>query len=133
MLGEADSQTSYNTLYVSPKGRTSRTVFAAALIPLLLAALWFLNKGPAVDYAPWGVLVMLYPAIVLHVRRLHDMGRSGWWVLVPAVLAGLTMGIWAKRIDLGAQLDAAVPIVALVACLGIALWGCVGKEKPATA
>jgi uncharacterized membrane protein YphA (DoxX/SURF4 family) len=108
-LGETDGRTYWNTLFVQPNGRTSRRHFLAALLPLVLAVLWYAYKGPAIDYAPWGVLVLLYPAVILHVRRLHDMGRTGWFVLLPAVLTVLAMGIWADRISLGAQLDVAVP------------------------
>jgi uncharacterized membrane protein YhaH (DUF805 family)/uncharacterized membrane protein YphA (DoxX/SURF4 family) len=126
MLGESDARASFNTLFVSPGGRTSRGHFAAALIPLVLATLWYAVKGPAIDYAPWGVLVLLYPAVVLHVRRLHDMGRSGWWVLLPAGLTVVAMGIWANRVSLGPQLDANVPLAAGVVFLGFAIWGCIG-------
>ena len=63
-------------------------------------------------YAPWGLLVLVYPAVVLHARRLHDMGRTGWLLLVPAVLTVAAMAIWARRISLGAQLDFTVPLAA---------------------
>ncbi|MEO6186429.1 MAG: DUF805 domain-containing protein [Steroidobacteraceae bacterium] len=127
-LGESH-RTSYNTLFVQPSGRTSRGHFMAALLPLALGILWYAYKGPAIDYAPWGVLVLLYPAAVLHVRRLHDMGRTGWLVMLPTVLAVVAMGIWADRISLGAQLDGAVPLVALVVFAGFALWGCMGRGQ----
>ena len=78
------------------------------------------------------MLVLLYPAVVLHVRRLHDMGRTGWWMLLPAVLTVLAMVIWAHRISLGAQLDAAVPLVALVVFVGFALWGCIARGQAET-
>jgi len=32
-------------------------------------------------------LAVLIPGIAVAVRRIHDTGRSGWWVLVP--IAGL--------------------------------------------
>jgi uncharacterized membrane protein YhaH (DUF805 family)/uncharacterized membrane protein YphA (DoxX/SURF4 family) len=131
-LGESDRHTSWNTLFVQPNGRTARGTFLAALIPLALAVLWYASKGPAVDVAPWGVLVLLYPAVVLHVRRLHDMGRTGWLMLIPTVLTAVAMGIWAHRISLGAQLDAAVPLVALVVFVGFALWGCVARGQAET-
>jgi uncharacterized membrane protein YhaH (DUF805 family)/uncharacterized membrane protein YphA (DoxX/SURF4 family) len=124
-LGESDSRTSWNTLFVRPNGRTSRGHFLTALFPLALSVLWYAYKGPAIDYASWGVLVLLYPAVVLHVRRLHDMGRTGWLMLFPSVLTVVAMGIWANRISLGTQLDLAVPLVALVVFIGFALWGCV--------
>ena len=128
-LGESDPNAYFNTLFVDPSGRSSRGQFLGALIPLALAALWYALKGPAVDYAPWGVIVLLYPAVVLHVRRLHDMGYSGWLTVVPGLLTALAMGIWAQRISLGAPLDAVVPIAALVAFAGFAVWGSVAKGK----
>ena len=126
-LGETDPGTSWNALFVKSVGRTSRAQFTAALIPLVLATAWYAVKGPAVDYAPWGVLVLVYPAVVLHLGRLKDMGRSGWLTLVPAVLSVLAMLMWAGRISLGVQLDAAVPIAALVAVVGLAAWGCIAQ------
>jgi len=130
-LGESNG-TSFNSLFVHAKGRTSRGHFVGALLPLALAVLWYANKGPAVDYASWGVLCLLYPAVVLHVRRLHDMGRTGWWMLVPAVLTVLAMLIWAHRISLGAQLDAAIPLVALAVFIAFALWGCIARGQAET-
>jgi uncharacterized membrane protein YhaH (DUF805 family)/uncharacterized membrane protein YphA (DoxX/SURF4 family) len=131
-LGEADPRTSWNALFVHPNGRTSRGHFVGALLPLALAVLWYAYKGPAIDYASWGVLVLLYPAVVLHVRRLHDMGRTGWLMLVPAALTVVAMGIWAHRISLGTQLDVAVPLAALVVFIGFALWGCIGRGQAET-
>ena len=128
-LGESDHRTSWNALFVQPNGRTSRGHFLAALVPLALGILWYAYKGPSVNYAPWGVLVLLYPAVVLHVRRLHDMGRSGWLMLVPTALAVVAMLIWANRISLGTQFDAALPLVALVVFIGFALWGCFAKGQ----
>jgi uncharacterized membrane protein YhaH (DUF805 family)/uncharacterized membrane protein YphA (DoxX/SURF4 family) len=131
-LGESDRRNSWNTLFVLSNGRTSRGHFLAALLPLALAALWYVYKGPAIDYASWGVLVLLYPAVVLHVRRLHDMGHTGWLMLAPAALTVVAMGIWAERISLGTQLDVAVPVAALVVFLGFALWGCLAKGQAET-
>ncbi len=128
-LGETDRRTSYNTLFVQPGGRTARGPFLAALIPLALAVAWYTYRGPAIYYGSWGVLCLLYPAVVLHVRRLHDMGRSGWWVAVPAVLTVLAMGIWANRISFGAQLDTALPWAALVAFVAFAVWGALGRGQ----
>ena len=30
-------------------------------------------------------LALLVPAIAVGVRRMHDIGRSGWWILFPFV------------------------------------------------
>lgn len=31
------------------------------------------------------VLAVLIPGIAVGVRRMHDIGRSGWWILFPLV------------------------------------------------
>lgn len=30
-------------------------------------------------------LAVLIPSIAVGVRRMHDLGRSGWWIIVPVV------------------------------------------------
>jgi uncharacterized membrane protein YhaH (DUF805 family)/uncharacterized membrane protein YphA (DoxX/SURF4 family) len=131
-LGETDRRTSWNTLFVVPRGRTSRAHFLAALIPLALVVVWYTYKGPAIYYGSWAVLVLLYPAVVLHVRRLHDMGRTGWLMLVPAALTVVAMGIWAHRVSFGAQLDVALPLAALVVFIGFTLWGTLERGQAET-
>jgi uncharacterized membrane protein YhaH (DUF805 family) len=34
-------------------------------------------------------LGLLIPSIAVTVRRLHDTGRSGWWILLPIILAAV--------------------------------------------
>ena len=118
----------WDTLFVHPRGRTSRDQFTAALIPLAFVVWSYAKSGPNM-YAPWDLLVLVYPAVVLHARRLHDMGRTGWLLLAPAVLTVVAMAIWAHRLSLGAQLDSAVPLAALLVFVGFALWGCIGKGQ----
>ncbi|MGC1459065.1 MAG: DUF805 domain-containing protein, partial [Steroidobacteraceae bacterium] len=86
-LGEASAASrSFDFLYVNPNGRTSRGQFVAALIALLIVAAFyaFIVKGLT---AHWCMLMLVFPGVVLHARRLHDMGHSAWLVLVPGVLA----------------------------------------------
>ena len=128
-LGEKDRRTSWNSMFVQTGGRTSRGTFLGALLPLALGVWWYASKGPAANYACWAVLCLLYPAAVLHVRRLHDMGRSGWWVLAPTVLTVVAMLIWSGRISFGAQLDGMLPLAALVLFLGFTIWGGIGKGQ----
>lgn len=130
-LGESGQASIWNTLFVHSGGRTSRGHFIGALIPLAIVVGWYAQASPNV-YPQWSLLVLLFPAVVLHARRLHDMGHSGWLLLVPAVLTVAAMMIWDHRLDLGTQLDFDVPVAALVAFLGFALWGCIGKGKSAT-
>ena len=37
-------------------------------------------------------LALIYPQIAVQVKRLHDMGRSGWWVVAPFA-ANIVLGI----------------------------------------
>ena len=34
-------------------------------------------------------LIIFIPQITVSVRRLHDVDRSGWWVLIPFTIIGL--------------------------------------------
>jgi uncharacterized membrane protein YhaH (DUF805 family) len=127
-LGESAHPMSWDTLFVDHKGRTSREHFMAAVIPLAIVVWFYTRSGPD-QYALWAVLVLLFPAVVLHARRLHDMGHSGWLLLVPAVLTILAMAIWDHLLDLGTQVNFAVPLAALIVFVGFSLWGCIGRGR----
>ena len=121
---------SFDLVFVNPNGRTSRSQFAAALVTLLAAAAFytFLVKGLT---AHWCLLMLLFPAIILHARRLHDMGRSAWLLVVPAVLTLGAFAIWLRLTSFGAAFDTAVTVAAFVVFAGFALWGCVGGGQAA--
>ena len=127
-LGESGQAMSWDSLFVHSKGRTAREHFIGALIPLAIVVWWYAQASPNV-YPQWSLLVLLFPASVLLARRLHDMGHSGWLLLVPAVLMVAAMMIWDHRLDLGAPLNFAMPLAALIVFVGFALWGCIGKGK----
>ena len=47
-------------------------------------------------------LIILLPGLAVGVRRLHDIGKSGWWILVPPLLflwAGIVAGLLAGNDD----------------------------------
>ena len=73
----------FESLFVNPNGRTSRRQFIAALITLLAVVVFyaFLVGGRT---GQWCLLVLLFPAVILHARRLHDMGHTAWLLLAPA-------------------------------------------------
>ena len=75
----------FDTLFVYPSGRTARNQFIGALITLLVAFGFYYFLVPGRN-SQWVQLVFLYPAIVLLARRLHDMGRAAWPLIVPAAL-----------------------------------------------
>ena len=46
--------------------------------------------GGAMDILSWLINLGLFlPSICLGVRRLHDTGRSGWWLLLSFTLIGI--------------------------------------------
>ena len=64
-------------------------------------------------------LATLVPQIAVAVRRLHDTGRSGWWLLVvviPYAILGFTMGRAAASGDMAGVATAG--IFSLVALAG---------------
>lgn len=74
--------------YATFTGRARRQEYwMFFLINLLIA----LAIGVIDGMIGWGVLGFLYtlavliPSIAIAVRRLHDTGRSGWWVLIGLV------------------------------------------------
>jgi uncharacterized membrane protein YhaH (DUF805 family)/uncharacterized membrane protein YphA (DoxX/SURF4 family) len=127
-IGESGHAMTWNTLFVDHKGRTSREHFMAAVIPLAFVVWYYTRSGPD-QYGLWGVLVLLFPAVVLHARRLHDMGHSGWLLLVPAGLTIVSMAIWDHLLDFGPQLNFGVPLATAIIFVAFALWGCIGKSQ----
>lgn len=57
--------------------------FFVGLVAGFVGAL--MGQGPALANAAnvlYGLAIVL-PALAVAVRRMHDLGRSGWWVIVP--------------------------------------------------
>lgn len=118
----------FDTLFVNPRGSTSRAQFVPALITLVAVVAFyaFLVTGRTAMFC---LLVLVFPGVILHARRLHDMGHTAWLLVVPAVLMIVAFAIWLHYVSLGAQLDTAVPLIALVVSAGFAVWGCIGKGQ----
>lgn len=92
--------TSFWTNYVNFKGRARRSEYWFAALFLLLVNLvttiidavifaddidlFLENAGLGPVGALWSIAVFL-PSLSLIVRRLHDTGRSGWWILIALV------------------------------------------------
>lgn len=119
---------SFDSLFANPKGRTSRGQFLGALVVLLAAAAfyWFLVKG---RNGQWVFVTLLFPALMLHAGRLHDMGRSAWWLIAPGALLVAAAAIWLGLVSPGAQVAAATPLAALVVSAAFVLWGALGKGQ----
>jgi uncharacterized membrane protein YhaH (DUF805 family) len=58
------------------------------VLAILDAALGFSDKGGGGPLGGLYSLAVLIPGLAVSVRRLHDIGRSGWWLfigLIPCV------------------------------------------------
>jgi len=118
----------FESLFVNPHGRTSRGQFISALITLL-AVVAFYTMLVGGRTGQWSLAVLLFPAVILHARRLQDMGHTAWLLLAPAFLMVVAFAIWLGIVSFGAQVDAALPLIALAVSAGFVLWGCVAGPK----
>lgn len=100
--------------YVVFDGRAHRTEFwmftlVSVIISIVLAlidvAIGTYNAGGGVLQGIYGLAVLL-PSLAVGARRLHDIGRSGWWLLLGLIpLVGIIILIvwWAQESDAGAN------------------------------
>jgi uncharacterized membrane protein YhaH (DUF805 family) len=116
----------FDTLFVNAGGRTARGEFVGALITLLavLAFYYFLVPG---RNSQWVQLVLLFPAVVLHARRLHDMGWTAWPLLVPAAMVVATAWLYLYMSE--AEIKGIVALVTQVVCAGFIVWGLIGRSQ----
>jgi uncharacterized membrane protein YhaH (DUF805 family) len=126
-LGETE-RSSFDSLFVNPRGRTSRGPFTAALITLLAVIVFYAFVVTGRN-AEWCLVALMFPAIILHARRLHDMGYTAWLLLAPAVLTLAAFAIWLRLLSLGAQLDGALPMTAIAVTAAFAAWCCLGRGQ----
>ncbi len=77
--------------YATFQGRASRPEFWWFML------FWFLAVSVVEGILGEGIgsvafLAMLVPAVAVTARRLHDVGRSGWWQLVmPVPVVGVLL------------------------------------------
>lgn len=85
--------------WFSAKGRIDRRQFMfASLVSALVPQLFTLAfEGTPAVYAPV-LLLATYSGIILTIKRAHDRGRSGWFLLLILVPA---LNLW-PVIELGA-------------------------------
>ncbi|MEL6374323.1 MAG: DUF805 domain-containing protein [Pseudomonadota bacterium] len=60
-----------------------------------------LLSNPGVWMVLAAYLLTTYMAIVLSVRRLHDRGKSGWWLLLMVLLSVIIIGAIWMLVELG--------------------------------
>ena len=94
LLGFADAvKNAIMNNYVNFTGRASRSeywwfllfVWIVDMITILADMIIFGTPvGEGLLYLI-GILVLVVPLLSVEVRRLHDTGRSGWWVLIGII------------------------------------------------
>ena len=87
--------------YVKFEGRSSRGAYWYwALFAMILSIVTGLIDGllfPATMGSPLNTIASLatiLPGIAVGVRRLHDIGRSGWWILIALTVIGVLLLIY---------------------------------------
>ncbi len=96
-------------LFFTPRGRVSRgmfwTVFLVWIVvdmmlrgAMAMASMWSGNEVVvAVFFWIWMIytLVTYFPMVAVTIKRLHDTGRSGYWMLAPiGSQVSLIMMLW---------------------------------------
>ena len=58
----------------------------------------FVSYIPMVLYLLYGLFILI-PSFTVSVRRLHDIGKSGWWILIGLipVIGSIILLVWYCR------------------------------------
>ena len=95
-FGDAIGECFFN--YANFRDRAARAeywwwvLFSTVLLLVALVLDFFIFRGWAVG--PFYLVISLaalLPGLTVTVRRLHDTGRSGWWIMLPIVTGILTV------------------------------------------
>jgi len=117
-------------LYFSPVGRAGRlsyNLFFVVPLFLITMVLGFVsprNSQSALVVFVAFLLLVLWPMIVMNTKRLHDVGLSGWWLLV---IWGASLGLERLLVRYGNIYGYLVSL--LVGVLFMALPGTNGPNK----
>ncbi len=115
------------TLFFSAEERIGRRTFwiGYAVLMVLNLAFHFINLVGIPDIiGEFLVLTTLWPQICVEAKRLHDMGRTGWWMAVPALVGiiCITIGFMLGYNETGqAGHEAIAPLVVAGVCTAIYL------------
>lgn len=68
------------SLLWTPKGRIARGDFWLGFLIVMVASM---ITGAVPVVGPFLGLLVLWPQLVIHIKRLHDIGWTGWLLLFP--------------------------------------------------
>ena len=99
----------WGRLFLTANGRVGRSDFWIAWFLLVIVSAVLKMFGVIGDLL--GILIV-YPQVCLFAKRLHDLGKSGWWTTLvfgllaaAAALSGVSQGL-----EAGAGADAAATV-----------------------
>ena len=72
--------------YINFSGRARRSEYWFFTVSHVLFLIIFLQLGTLIDFYYFGLIynvAVFLPALSVGVRRMHDVGKSGWFMLVP--------------------------------------------------
>jgi uncharacterized membrane protein YhaH (DUF805 family) len=144
------AQPNFGQFYFSPHGRISRSQFwLKGLLPIwgIWVVLYILLIAVAVGGSAAGAgvfgfifgiytLVIIWPALIIYIKRIHDRNKSGWFILIPiipgillsiiwgvAVVGIISSGISGSQPSTGVLIGAgAFTWILLLAHFGISIW-----------
>lgn len=132
-------------LLFDPRGRMSRTDLLVSAVTVLAieGALALLQPGETM--AAWPVIAAkacsLWIGVAALIKRLHDIGRSGWWALAAAGALCIWTAVLAFGLVLVFGADTFVPgsfgqtlmlALLLLPAIGFTLWLHLAPGDPAT-
>ena len=86
--------------YFNFKDRTTvrgfwMTILFNFIVGVVLMALAYINSIFGIVYSLY-CLAVLIPSLALEVRRLHDINKSGWWLLISLVplVGAILLLVW---------------------------------------
>lgn len=96
--------------YADFSGRSSRSQFwyfvlASALVGMILGVVSFFVNQLGMWLVGLYYVASFIPSLAIAVRRLHDINKSGWWILIGFVpfVGGLVLFVFycMKSVDVG--------------------------------
>ena len=107
-MGPIDAVKTCFVKYVDFDGRAPRSEYWYFVLftGLLTSLSGYLDSEYGLTFVEVGItsgiinLLIFLPTVAVGVRRLHDIGKSGWWVLLPFTIIGIFVIIyWAAQIS----------------------------------
>ncbi len=107
------NQLDWNRLFLSHEGRISRQPFWIGV------AIMFVVQFVVSSVVGTGIigslisLALIYPTLCVYIKRCHDRGKSGWWVLLLFLPVVTIVFMF---------MDASLFVVPVVFILGVTVW-----------